>query len=221
MRRHGLRLAVSAAASLIFLLTRTFDGGEWTVVLKVLSILLLAVSGFRVDRLLGIALAVSSVGDLLLGVRRLGSLDEESLFLLGLGSFLIAHLFYIAMFRRYWVPAWWRLGPARAAGVLAIAVAVGTVLAFLRHSLGPMLVPVAVYALVLAGMGISALLADLGSPLASWRALLFIASDTMLAINKFHGSFPGHEPLVWITYYAAQLLILCGVERRLRQTRAA
>jgi hypothetical protein len=36
----------------------------------------------------------------------------------------------------------------------------------------------------------------------------------MLAISKFRGRFPGHEPLIWITYYAAQLLILLGVARR-------
>jgi uncharacterized membrane protein YhhN len=41
---------------------------------------------------------------------------------------------------------------------------------------------------------------------------LFVASDAMLAISKFHGAFPGSAPLIWITYYLAQLLILRGVE---------
>jgi len=52
------------------------------------------------------------------------------------------------------------------------------------------------YALVLAGMGISAMLADLGNPLAAIGALFFVASDAMLAISKFHAPFPCKEPLI-------------------------
>ena len=46
-----------------------------------------------------------------------------------------------------------------------------------------------VYALVLAGMAISALLAELGNPLAAIGAMCFVASDAMLAIGKFSGPF--------------------------------
>ena len=205
---------VSAAASLTFLLAHPLTAGDWPVIFKVLSILLLAVLGFRVDGLLGGALALSSLGDFLLGVRRLGSLDGESLFLLGLGSFLIAHLVYIALFRKYLALVWWKPSPARVWGVLAILVALGSVLGILRQSLGSMLIPVVVYSLVLSCMGISAMLADLGTPLAGFGVLLFIASDAMIAINKFRGPFLGSEQLIWITYYSAQFLILRGVERR-------
>src|ERR1039458_3190063 len=97
MRTSRLLLAVSVAASVAFLLARPFTTSNWPVIPEVLSIVLLALIGFRIDRLLGAALAISSVGDFLLGVRQFGSLDSESLFLLGLGSFLLAHLVYIAM----------------------------------------------------------------------------------------------------------------------------
>ncbi len=214
MRTPGLLFAVSGAASLTFLLARPLTAGDWPVIFKVLSILLLAVLGFRVDGLLGCALALSSLGDFFLGVRRLGSLDGESLFLLGLGSFLIAHLVYIALFRKYQALVWWKPSPARAWGVLAILVALGSVLGTLQQSLGSMLIPVVVYSLVLTWMGISAMLADLRTPLAGFGALLFIASDAMIAINKFHGPFPGNDQLIWIIYYSAQFLILRGVERR-------
>jgi uncharacterized membrane protein YhhN len=213
MRKSGLLFVVSAAASLTFLLAHALTAGEWPVIFKVLSVLLLAALGFRVDRLLGTALALSTVGDFLLGVRRIGSMDGESLFLLGLSSFLIAHLVYIALFRKYRVVVWWKPAPARLCGVLAIVVALGSVLGIVRPSLGSLLIPVVVYSLALCGMGTSAMLADLGTPLAGFGALLFIASDAMLAIAKFRGPFPGKEPLIWITYYAAQLLILRGVER--------
>ena len=212
MRTSGLLFAVSAAASLIFLLARPLSVGDWPVIFKVLSILLLAVLGFRVDGLLGSALALSSLGDFLLGVRRIGNLDEESLFLLGLGTFLIAHLIYIGLFRKFLILVWWKPGPARVWGVLAILVGLASVLGILRHSLGSMFIPVVVYSLVLSGMGIGAMLADLGTPLAAFGALLFIASDAMIAIAKFRGPFPGNGQLIWITYYAAQVLILRGVD---------
>jgi len=63
-------------------------------------------------------------------------------------------------------------------------------------------------------MGISAMLADLGTPLAGCGALMFIASDAMIAISKFRHPFSYGEQLIWITYYLAQFLILRGVERR-------
>jgi uncharacterized membrane protein YhhN len=52
-------------------------------------------------------------------------------------------------------------------------------------------------------MGISAMLADLGTPLAGFGAVLFIASDAIIAISKFRHPFPYTEQLVWIAYYAA------------------
>jgi len=225
MKTSGLMLAASVVASFVFLLAGRLVAGEWPVVFKVLSVLLLAVLGFRADTLLGSALAICSLGDFLLGVRQLGSLNAESLFLLGLGSFLIAHLVYIVMFRKYRGDSnslTQRKPPlkqdrlewgTRALGIAAILITLGSVLGVLRNSLGPLLIPVVAYAVVLCGMGVSAMLAELGSPLAAFGALSFIASDAMLAISKFRGPFPGHESLIWITYYAAQLLIFRGVER--------
>jgi len=180
--------------------------------------LLLALLGFRAEASLGAALALSSLGDFFLGVRRLGRLDGDLLFLLGLGTFLVAHLVYIVLFRRYWSLVWWKSNSARVSGIVAILVALGSVLASLRNSLGSMFIPVLAYSLVLACMGISAMLADLGNPWAAFGALLFIASDAMIAISKFRGSFAGAEQLIWITYYLAQFLILRGVESRQRRT---
>jgi hypothetical protein len=74
MKPSLLLFAVSAAASVTFLLAHPLTSAEWPVIFKVLSIVLLAVFGLRVD-VLGGALAVSSLGDCFLGVRRLGSHD--------------------------------------------------------------------------------------------------------------------------------------------------
>ena len=220
MRTFRLLFAISAAASLSFLVVRPLTAGDWPVILKVLSILLLMVLGFRLDRLLGGALAFSALGDFFLGIRQLGSLNGESLFLFGLGSFLCAHLVYILMFSNYRLMVWRRAGWMRMVGILAILIALGCVLGILHRALASMLIPVVAYSLVLCGMGISAMLADLGNPLAAVGALLFIASDAMIALHKFHGPFPGDDQLIWITYYAAQFLILLGIARRVTQLRA-
>ncbi|HVP56188.1 MAG TPA: lysoplasmalogenase [Candidatus Eisenbacteria bacterium] len=218
-------LVVSLAASLIFLLVSPQAIGGFPVVLKVASVALLAVLGFRVNKLLGTALALGALGDFLLGVNRLGSLDAEKLFLAGLGAFLVGHLVYIAMFRGYRGPSnsWTQPKPSprqtrlawstRALGIAAVLIALAAVLGVLRNSLGPLLIPVVVYALVLAGMAISAQLAELGNPLAAVGALFFVASDAMLAIAKFRQPFLGSATLIWIAYYLAQFLILLGVGR--------
>jgi uncharacterized membrane protein YhhN len=213
MKSSRVLLLLSAAASVVFLLSGFVTRGEWPVLFKMASIGLLAILGFRVNVLLGVALTFGAVGDFLLGVRQLGRLDAEKLFLFGLASFLLGHLVYIAMFWKYRARSGWRSGWARWVGVVAVVIALGTVLGTLRNSLGPLLVPVVVYALVLASMAISAELSELGNSLAALGALCFVASDAMLAIGKFKGPFPRQEPLVWITYYLAQLLIFLGVAR--------
>jgi uncharacterized membrane protein YhhN len=211
MKTFRTLVAISVAASLTFLLLRFFIASDWPVIVELLSIFLLAVLGFRLDSLLGTALMLSLIGDFLLGVRRLGSLDVQSLFLLGLGSFLIAHLVYIAMFRKYWPSIWWKPRLSRICGVFGILVLLGSVLGLLWPSLGPMLLPVVLYSAALSCMGISAMLADFGTPFAAFGALSFIVSDAMIAMNKFRGHVPGSNQIIWITYYSAQLFILLGV----------
>jgi uncharacterized membrane protein YhhN len=211
MKTFGTHVAISVAAALTFLLLRFFSANDWPVMVELLSVFLLVILGFRLNSMLGAALLLSLIGDFLLGIRRLGSLEGQALFLLGLGAFLIAHLVYVAMFRKYWPSIWWKPGPARVSGALAILVVLGSVLAILWHSLGTMIIPIVLYSLALSCMGISAMLADLGTPMAAIGALFFIISDAMIAMNKFHGHLPGSNQLIWITYYSAQLLILLGV----------
>lgn len=205
-------LPLSVAFSLIFLLSAPVAVDRWPF-FKVGSILLLAILGFRVSAMLGTALSLGAMGDFFLGVRQLGGLDAEKLFLFGLASFLLGHLVYIAMFRKYRGTSGWKTGWARWLGVLVVVIVLGAVLGALRNSRGPLLIPVVVYALVLAAMAISAQFTELGNSLAALGALCFVASDAMLAIGKFRGPFSGQEPLIWITYYLAQLLIFVGVAR--------
>ena len=218
------QIVASAAAALIFLFANSLAVGDWPVVFKVASIAILAMLAIRVDKLLATALAFGTLGDFFLGVRKIGSLDAEKLFLFGLGSFLLGHLVYIAMFRRYRPGSSSRMRTpsartVRLPAIAAVLVALVWVLGVLRNSLGPLLVPVVAYAIVLAGMAISAQFAELDNPLAAIGALCFVASDAMLAISKFRGPFAGSGPLIWITYYLAQVLIFLGVALRSKRAR--
>lgn len=206
-------VVASVAASLAYLLTADFGVPDWRVFLKVASIALLAALGFRVSRLLGAALTLGAVGDFLLDVPRLGSVGPEQLFLFGLGAFLCGHVVYIAMFRGFSRVSWTALSATRKVAIVAVTLTLICVLGVLHGSLGPLLIPVVVYAAVLAVMAICAQIADLGNSLAAIGALCFVASDAMLAIAKFRAPFVASAALIWISYYLAQFLIFFGVLR--------
>jgi uncharacterized membrane protein YhhN len=150
----------------------------------------------RIALLLAIALAFSWLGDVsLLYSGNVG-------FLTGLGFFLLAHVAYLVLLagirRRplHWGMAvyavWW----------------VGLVLLLAPH-LGVLLVPVAVYGLVLGAMAAWALLGN------RWVAVggaLFLISDTLLGLNRFLPGFvfPEVDFTIMLTYTAGQALIAWG-----------
>jgi uncharacterized membrane protein YhhN len=128
-------------------------------------------------------------------------------FIPGLVSFLVAHLFYIALFKQGvpWLPS------TRA--LLATLGAGGAMYGFLFNSLNAQLrVAVAAYVVVIALMAAQAIgratwLRDKGSVAAAVGACFFMLSDSLLATNKFALQFPMAQFLVLATYYAAQILI--------------
>ncbi|WP_137930653.1 lysoplasmalogenase family protein [Mesorhizobium comanense] len=159
--------------------------------------------------LLVAALALSAIGDAFL------SRDGEKAFMGGLASFLIAHVVYIALFLR----AGGGLGligaePWRGAVVLAMAVFAIVMLAALWRRVGPGLrIPIAVYVVAILAMGLSALTTS--SPLVIGGAVLFMASDGLLATERFLvAAISPHrgwmQLAVWVLYYAAQLAITLG-----------
>ena len=206
--------AICTAIFLVFIVDSSLPGARFAVVFKVGSIALLvliAAMATASRMLLVAALGFSCVGDFFLGMRRLGTFGPEKLFLAGLVSFLIAHLFYVALFvkgRTRSVHA-----TRKMACVLVTVVAVAS-LVVLWPGLGPMHAPVLAYSLVLTTMAVTAqwsrypMIVALG-------ALSFVASDTMLAVSIFGHPFRGLHVLVWVTYYAAQAMIAVGVVRAL------
>ncbi|WP_298214001.1 lysoplasmalogenase family protein [Acidovorax sp.] len=156
--------------------------------------------------LLAAALAGSLAGD--------AFLMFEGFFIPGLVSFLVAHLFYVALFKngQRWFPH---------RGALAATLGIGAAMyAFLwAGGLPPALrAPVATYVLVIAlmaaqAMGRAAVLRDQASLLVAVGAGVFMVSDSLLATNRFVQPLPWSQVWVLATYYAAQALIVAGMLR--------
>lgn len=129
-------------------------------------------------------------------------------FLLGLGAFLVAHLFYIAAFLK--------LGSGKVKlWVWAYFVWYGALLALLIPGLGALVVPVIVYGAVL---GTMAILSTRVNAVVGWGGLLFLLSDSILAMDRFMPGFalPASDFLIMLTYLIGEGLIAYGVVRALR-----
>jgi uncharacterized membrane protein YhhN len=212
---------VVSGAYLAVIIFRSAFGMALPVVLKVGSIgllLVLAAMSNPRRKLLIAALAFSTAGDFLLELKSLGSLGPTQLFLFGLISFLVAHLFYGALFVETKSQA--AISASRKIACLIVVIVASCSLAILWPGLAEMRAPVCAYCIVLSAMAITAQLSRFPS-LVAIGALSFLASDTMLALSIFGHPFAGSRALVWITYFAAQLMITVGVtsaQRRLFAT---
>jgi len=151
-------------------------------------------------RMVIVALVFGMAGDMLL---------EFDHFVPGLIMFLLGHVSYALALSKaaQWVLAPLQLAPLAPFGVVVIAL--------LGPKLGSMLIPVGCYMLV--------------SMLMAWRAgawaqqkghwalaapngaMLFMFSDSLIAINKFLGPFKGEEAAVMFTYWVAQVLITASI----------
>jgi uncharacterized membrane protein YhhN len=81
--------------------------------------------------------------------------------------------------------------------------------AFLWHRTGPDRLPVLLYSAALTATAVAAL--DSGDARAATGGALFLASDGLLALERFAGvELPAHEGLVMASYTAAQALLAAG-----------
>ena len=196
-------LGVSAAASLAYLLFPRGAPGSVEIVLKGLSVTVLAFIAIQADRrLLSLALLLSSTGDVLLGC-------GPRFFLSGLAAFLCSHLVYIVLFVRQ------RASLAAPPGrilfpvfLLIYGLAFGATLA---PSLGALRVPVFGYISAIVAMVATAARAGYRSRWVLAGAVLFLVSDSLLGVNRFQTQIPLGGVLVWTTYYAGQCAITLGV----------
>jgi len=204
MRSHPL-LYVSAAASAVYLLTQRWQPFAGSPLIKgcavgALALLAMRSRGLRSDAgVLALGLAFSTAGDVLLDL-------DPRLFAFGLGAFLLTHLTYISLFVRNRTAAI-RPEPRRLAAVLTILVYSATLSVWIVPSVGALAVPVVLYICALTAMVSAAILARFQQPWVAAGAILFLISDSLLAIHKFKTPVPQRDFLVWTTYYLGQ----CGI----------
>ena len=150
-----------------------------------------------------VAVALSMLGDVFLMLPR-------DLFVAGLTSVLLAHLAYLVGFRLHGgsAAAW----GAAALVVLAVdAVLARPVLVAVRRSHRDLLVPVVAYMLVISAM-VSAALATVVA-LAIGGAALFLASDTLIAWNRFLRPRPWMPLAIIVTYHVGQTGLVLSLAR--------
>lgn len=166
----------------------------------------------RFPRFILAGLIFSFGGDVLLMLVENGPKDED-FFLLGLGSFLLAQLSYLLGFLSYPGAGQLARSPWRA---WPFALYLIGIIAILWPSIpGPMRAPVVVYACAIVGMAMAAFNLR---PLLKREVflglmagiLLFILSDSLIALNKFRAgalAIPGARMLIMATYLLGQYLI--------------
>ncbi|MFJ7668673.1 lysoplasmalogenase [Lysinibacillus sp. NPDC097195] len=129
-------------------------------------------------------------------------------FLIGLTSFLIGHIFYIFAFsstNEQPVPTWAKVLLLLYGVMMAIWIA-STV-----FKSGETILTFAVlaYIAIILTMGWTAIRTR--SAFAIVGAILFIASDSYLAVNKFVMPLPFSHEVIMLTYYSAQILIALSI----------
>lgn len=216
-------LWISIAASLLYLATKSvqpFPGSIW---LKAMSIAPLAVLAIKLLReaksrpnriewlrdrdnlILGAALGFSCLGDILLDL-------PGQHFVQGLLAFLVAHFVYILLFVRNWPRP---LRPRGQQLALAAAVLVYSLLLanWLAPDLGKLAGPVTVYICAITVMAVSTIFAGFSKPYVWLGAILFVLSDSMIAVGRFKTPVPLADYLIWATYYLGQYGIAIGFLR--------
>ena len=160
--------------------------------------------------LLIIALVFGWLGDIFL---MLG--HEGNWFMLGLGSFLIGHIFYIILYilineNILMFPVW---------GLFLLIPLIFLALLFYSKIHGKMeqlTVPTIIYLITIFSMSVCALLLLSKFELISFLfvylgAILFMVSDGLIALNKFNKPIPKRGVYVMFTYGLAQLFIAQGI----------
>ncbi|MDF1769899.1 lysoplasmalogenase [Maricaulis sp.] len=207
-RVSRLILAASGLFALIYLfddfgLSAPFPAN---VVIKAAGVALLAVYAFRAGHLvLAAGLALGALGDVFLAL-------DQSVLPLGIAAFGLGHLVYIWLFARWRMEAGPRGGMSRIAA-LAVALSGLAMMNWLQPHFGELQIAASVYNGIILVMAVLAILGR--SPLlAMIGALLFVVSDSVLAVRLFAGELDWAGPVVWVCYYLGQAAITLGLVTR-------
>ncbi len=160
------------------------------------------------------ALLFSLLGDVLLMFQE----KKSIFFLLGLSAFLVAHIFYIIFFRHVRTIEKVKGNPWL---LVVVMIYYAALISLLYSTLADMKVPVLVYGVIISFMFMLAMhmLFIKNKSAGKWMmsgALLFVISDSVLAIDKFYQPFEAAGVLIMLTYGLAQLFIVMGAIQYLR-----
>jgi len=149
-----------------------------------------------------LALVCSFLGDIFL-------LDKNNMFLFGIAAFLITQLFYIIIIvKQMKKPSAFH----KYLYAFLFANYIVYLLSLLKPNLGDLFYPVLIYGVTISVFGLVATLNYVTKRtkhelILMLGALLFIASDSFIALNKFHESRSFYPVAIMITYVLAQYLI--------------
>ena len=201
--------AVSAVCALVYGAALVHRPPSWArTVVKTAAVALLAAIAVASNQAwtLAAALALSAAGDAFLAG------DPDRWLPAGLAAFLVAHLFYVALFLT--IGGGWPHGAALTVALIVLAAA-ASLFVWLAPRLGKLGPAVALYVLALGAMAATSLALPPLLRLAAVGALAFMASDALLSAELFRGfRLAGSARLtaaaVWVLYYAGQALILAA-----------
>jgi len=161
-----------------------------------------------------LALGFSWLGDILLMFEE----KNSTFFLLGLAAFFVAQVFYIVFFHNIRMREYIR---GNALLLLLVIVYYFILISIISPHLGNLKLPVRIYGVVLSFMLMLAMHTMFSSNKRAGRwimigAILFVASDSLLAFNKFYMPFEYAGLLIMLTYGVAQLFIAGGAATYIR-----
>ena len=129
-------------------------------------------------------------------------------FIIGLSFFLVGHIFYIFAFRstnQQNTPMYVKIVLALYGAVMMFWIA-GSLL---KKGDTVLAIAVTAYIFVILTMGWTSF--RTGSKFAVIGAILFIVSDSVLAINRFMVDVPASHILIMFTYYGAQFFLMLSI----------
>lgn len=182
--------------------------------LAVFYLLIVKKSDVSISWVILISLLFSWLGDVFLMFQT----EEPIYFILGLGSFLIAHILYIVCYIK--MSSTDKIDkdkrPRLARYDFFIVLIWMTLITVLFPVLGEMKIPVVLYSMTITGMALAALhryqkTVTMSFWMVMIGALIFMLSDSMIAINKFLEPIPNASILIMTTYIIAQYLIVSGL----------
>jgi len=149
-----------------------------------------------------LALAFSFLGDVLL-------MDKNNLFLYGIAAFLLSQILYIKIIGSQLKPSSLK---QKITAIIPFLIYVIILLSILKSNLGEFLIPVVIYGITISIFGVVSLLNYFVSKtkisqVLLFGVILFILSDSMIALNKFHEAKAYYGVAIMITYILAQYLI--------------